>query len=132
MPAKHGPIRNCVPTIRLKRAYDPPSEEDGGRVLVDRVWPRGVTKRSLRIDAWLRDLGPSTTLRQWFGHDPEKWDVFRRRYRHELANKHPLLQELVGHARMGTLTLVYGAHDTMHNQAVVIKEVLEAAGKTQR
>lgn len=132
VPAKHGPIRNCVPTIHLKRAYVPPSEVDGGRVLVDRVWPRGVTKRALRIDAWLRDLGPSTTLRQWFGHDPEKWEEFRRRYRCELADKHLLLQELVGHARQGMLTLVYSARDTPHNQAVVIKEVLEAAGEIRR
>jgi len=116
------------PTIRIKRAYDTPLETDGGRVLVDRVWPRGLSKEQLRIDAWLGDLGPSTALRKWFGHDPRNWDEFRRRYGRELADKQPLLRELLGYARKGTLTLVYGARDTTHNQAVVIKEVVEVAG----
>ena len=111
--------------IQLKRAYDPPSPGDGGRVLVDRVWPRGVTKTRLRVDAWLPDLGPSTSLRKWFGHDPEKWEAFHQRYREELAGKRGLLDELAGYARRGRLTLVYGARDTEHNQAIVIKEMLE-------
>jgi len=119
-------------TIRIKRAYDTPLETDGGRVLVDRVWPRGLSKQQLRIDAWLGDLGPSTALRKWFGHDPRHWDEFRRRYRRELADKPLLLQELLGYARKRTLTLVYSARDTTRNQAVVIKEVVEAAGSTGR
>src|SRR5574337_215349 len=110
--------------VQLKRAYDPPSSDDGSRVLVDRLWPRGVTKEKLKIDAWMRNLGPSDVLRKWFGHDPAKWEGFRRRYMKELAGKKALLGELVAHARRGKLTLVYSAHDTVHNQAVVISEVL--------
>lgn len=110
--------------VQLKRAYDPPSPRDGSRVLVDRLWPRGVTKEKLKIDAWMRDLGPSDALRKWFGHDPTRWEGFRRRYLRELARKKGLLRELVAHARGGKLTLVYSAHDSVHNQAVVIKEVL--------
>jgi uncharacterized protein YeaO (DUF488 family) len=111
--------------VRLRRAYDPPAPADGGRVLVDRLWPRGVSREQLRVDAWLRDLGPSDALRRWFGHDPARWEEFRRRYRRELAAKRALLDELAGYARGGTLTLVYGARDPEHNQAVVIKELLE-------
>lgn len=111
--------------IRLKRAYEPPSPRDRARVLVDRLWPRGVKKDKLKIDAWLREVGPSTVLRQWFRHDPQKWEEFRRRYRQELAGKPALLSQLAAYARGGTLTLVYSAHDPVHNQAVVIKEILE-------
>lgn len=112
-------------TITLKRAYDPPSRDDGTRVLVDRVWPRGLTKEKIKIVAWLPDLGPSTTLRKWFGHDPAKWAEFHKRYLRELAEKGQLLQQLAALARDGRLTLVYSARDTAHNQAVVIREVLE-------
>ncbi len=117
-------------TVRLKRAYEPATPADGPRVLVDRVWPRGVSRERLMIDAWLRDLGPSTALRKWFGHDPRKWAEFRTRYRAELARKQALLAELAGYARSGRLTLVYSARDTEHNQAVVLKEMLDrrAAG----
>jgi uncharacterized protein YeaO (DUF488 family) len=111
----------------VKRAYEPASAADGGRVLVDRVWPRGITKSRLRIDAWLADLGPSAELRKWFAHDPARWEGFRRRFRRELAKKSSLLHELLGYTRRGRLTLVYGARDTAHNQAVVIKELLEGA-----
>jgi uncharacterized protein YeaO (DUF488 family) len=113
-------------SVHLKRAYDPPAPADGGRVLVDRLWPRGVSKDRLKIDAWLRDLAPSARLRKWFGHDPEKWDEFRRRYLAELEGRSDLLAQLTTHARNGKLTLVYGARDPDHNQAVVIKEILEA------
>lgn len=120
-------MRGGVPlTIALKRAYDPPGRGGGPRVLVDRVWPRGVSKDRLRIVAWLKEIAPSTALRTWFGHDPAKWEEFRRRYRAELAAKGPLLDELAGHARAGRLTLVFGARDPVHNQAVVIKEALQA------
>ena len=111
-------------TIVLKRAYDPPAPSDGPRVLVDRVWPRGVSKQRLKIVAWLKEVGPSTPLRKWFGHDPARWPAFRARYRKELAAKGPLLDELAGYARAGKLTLVFGARDPEHNQAVVIKEEL--------
>jgi uncharacterized protein YeaO (DUF488 family) len=112
--------------VALKRAYDPPRGDDGPRVLVDRVWPRGVSKDRLRIVSWMRDIAPSTRLRTWFGHDATKWDEFRRRYRAELAANSRLLDELADYARDGRLTLVFGARDPVHNQAAVIREVLEA------
>ncbi|PSJ59284.1 DUF488 domain-containing protein [Pseudaminobacter soli (ex Li et al. 2025)] len=110
--------------VRLKRAYEPPSAEDGTRILVDRLWPRGVRKADAAIDEWMKDIAPSTELRQWFGHDPEKWDEFRRRYRAELARHGPELDRLREIARAGVLTLVYSAHDEAHNDAVVLREVL--------
>lgn len=121
--------------VSLKRAYDPPSPDDGPRVLVDRLWPRGVSRERLRLDAWLRDLGPSDALRRWFGHDAARWEEFRRRYLRELAGKRALLRELAAHARRGRLTLVYGARDPEHNQAVVIKELLtrpDSGGRRRR
>ncbi|HEV2967290.1 MAG TPA: DUF488 family protein [Candidatus Dormibacteraeota bacterium] len=119
------PRRGQRGVIQLKRAYDPPSRRDGVRILVDRVWPRGMTREQIRINAWLKDLGPSTRLRQWFGHDPRRWREFRQRYIGELAGKRILLDELSSTARRRPLTLVFGARDAIHNQAVVIKEVLE-------
>jgi uncharacterized protein YeaO (DUF488 family) len=110
--------------IKLKRAYEAPARDDGRRVLVDRVWPRGIRKEAAAVDLWLKDVAPSMELRKWFGHDPERWAEFRRRYRAELA-KHPeALAELRRLARGGTLTLVYGARDPLHNQAVVLRELL--------
>jgi|SRR6516162_598531 len=114
-------------SVQLKRAYDPPSRADGARVLVDRIWPRGMRKDAIGIDAWLPNLGPSTALRQWFGHDPKRWTEFRRRYQQELAAKRPLLDQLAGYARHGRLTLVFSARDVLHNQAVVIKEMVGRA-----
>ena len=113
--------------VRLQRAYDDPGPEDGRRVLVDRVWPRGRTKEHLRLDAWERDLGPSTRLRQWFGHDPERWQEFQARYHQELAqpDRARTLDELAAAARLGPLTLVYGARDREHNQAQVIANEIE-------
>ena len=113
--------------VRLQRAYDEPTPDDGYRVLVDRVWPRGRTREHLRLDAWHRELGPSTALRRWFGHDPARWDEFRGRYHAELATPAAAAQidELAERARHGRLTLVYGARDTEHNQARVIAEELE-------
>lgn len=112
-------------TIGLKRAYNPPAPSDGSRILVDRVWPRGIPKESLRIDAWLKDLAPSTELRRWFGHDPKKWDEFRTRYARELEQRGDALDELLAKARAGRITLVFGARDTEHNNAVALKEHLE-------
>lgn len=114
-------------TVRLKRAYEPSDPDDGIRVLVDRVWPRGVSKEDLRIDRRESDIAPSNDLRKWFGHDPDKWSEFRRRYLDELADpsKQEILDDLAREARRGTVTLIFAARDTEHNQAVVLKEVLE-------
>jgi uncharacterized protein YeaO (DUF488 family) len=113
-----------VAGIRLQRAYDDPGPDDGYRVLVDRVWPRGRTKAELRLDQWARDLGPSTELRRWFGHDPAKWPEFQRRYEAELAEpeRARVLDDLAEIARDGTVTIVYGARDREHNQAQVIAD----------
>ena len=112
-------------SIGLKRAYDPPAKSDGRRILVDRVWPRGIARDDLQIDAWLKDLAPSTELRKWFGHDPAKWDEFRKRYAGELEQRSEALEELVEKARAGRVTLVFSAKDTEHNNAVALKEHLE-------
>lgn len=109
-----------VMSIALKRAYEEPEPGDGTRVLIDRMWPRGVKKEQARIDVWLRDVAPSTELRQWFGHDPERWAEFRERYRTELKGS-PALAELRKLARQGKVTLVYAARDEQHNNAVVLR-----------
>jgi uncharacterized protein YeaO (DUF488 family) len=110
--------------IRIKRAYVPPAPSDGYRVLVDRLWPRGVARALADLDEWKRELAPSAELRQWFGHDPARFDEFRRRYIDELRGQRRRLAELRRRARDGTLTLVYAAEDTEHNDAVVLAEVL--------
>lgn len=110
--------------IRLKRAYEPASAGDGYRVLVDRLWPRGVSKQQARLDGWEQELSPSRELREWFGHVPGRFAEFRRRYIEELRAQAPRLTELRRRARIGTLTLVYSARDTEHNDAVVLAEVL--------
>ena len=112
-------------SIELKRAYDRAAESDGYRVLVDRIWPRGVAKDDLRVDAWLKDLAPSAGLRKWFRHDPAKWDEFKKRYARELEQRSDALEQLVARARAGRVTLVFGAKDTEHNNAVALKEYLE-------
>ena len=110
--------------VRLKRAYEPASAEDGHRVLVDRLWPRGVSKEQAKLDEWDQELAPSGQLREWFGHEPDRFPEFRRRYIDELRANRPRLRELRRRARTGTLTLVYSAHDSEHNDAVVLAEVL--------
>ena len=110
--------------IRLKRAYEPASRSDGYRVLVDRLWPRGVSKEQARLDEWDKDLAPSAELREWFGHEPNRFAEFRRRYIGELRRNRTRLTELRRRARAGALTLVYSAHDSQHNDAVVLAEVL--------
>ncbi len=110
--------------IRLKRAYAPAATSDGYRVLIDRLWPRGVSRERAKLDEWDRELPPSTELRQWFGHEPSRFEEFRRRYVEELRGDRPRLTELRRRAREGTLTLVYSARDTEHNDAVVLAEVL--------
>ena len=122
--------------IQVKRAYEEPGKDDGERFLVERLWPRGVKKANLDVEAWLKDVAPSNELRQWFQHDPAKWEEFRRRYFRELE-KHPeAWQPLLARARRGRVTLVYSAHDTEHNNAIALKEFLDrkiksigAAGK---
>jgi uncharacterized protein YeaO (DUF488 family) len=110
--------------IRLKRAYEPASRSDGYRVLVDRLWPRGVSKERARLDEWDKELAPSAELREWFGHQPNRFAEFRRRYIGELCGDRSRLTELRRRARAGALTLVYSAHDSEHNDAVVLAEVL--------
>jgi uncharacterized protein YeaO (DUF488 family) len=110
--------------VRLKRAYDAASPSDGYRVLIDRLWPRGVSKQKAKLDQWEKELAPSTELREWFGHEPSRFPEFRRRYIGELREARPQLTELRRRARAGTLTLVYAAHDSEHNDAVVLAEVL--------
>ena len=115
------------PHVRLKRAYEPPSYEDGLRVLVDRLWPRGLRKDDAAIDLWPKDLAPSADLRRWFGHDPGRWSEFRRRYEEELSCKAEPLEELRQKAEGGTLTLVYAARDELHNHAIVLRDMLSGA-----
>lgn len=114
--------------VQLKRAYDPPSPRDGTRILVDRLWPRGVKKAKARIDLWLKDAAPSTALRQWFGHDPARWNEFRRRYRAELKHQPEAMAQLRTLARQGRITIVFGARDERRNQAVVLRSLLAGRG----
>lgn len=111
----------------MKRAYEPSSPDDGARILVDRLWPRGLHKSEAAIDCWLKEVAPSNELRRWFGHDPARWDEFRRKYEAELSGRAELLRKLREVAREGQLTLVYSARDQVHNQAVVLRDVLEGA-----
>ncbi len=115
-------------TVRIKRAYEPAEPGDGYRILVDRLWPRGVSKAEARLDEWAKELAPSPGLRGWFGHDPERFAEFRLRYRDELTPRTEELDEVRRRARRGPVTLVYGARDTQHNGAVVLGELLTASG----
>jgi uncharacterized protein YeaO (DUF488 family) len=110
--------------IQLKRAYEPPTRDDGVRILIDRLWPRGMTKESAAIDEWFKDVAPNTELRQWFGHDPARWQEFRRRYARELRQNPEHLSKLRERARQGRVTLVFSAHDEAHNDAVVLRDLL--------
>ncbi|MCC7352869.1 MAG: DUF488 domain-containing protein [Anaerolineae bacterium] len=112
--------------IQTKRVYEPPEPADGARFLVERLWPRGIKKEALRLDGWLKDVAPSDALRRWFGHDPARWEEFRRRYLAEL-NAHPAAwRPLVEAAHRGDVTLLYSARDTEHNSALLLKEYLAA------
>ena len=112
--------------IKVKRAYDAPSEQDGFRVLVDRIWPRGLTKKDAAIDRWLKPVAPSSKLRQWFRHDPKKWREFCQRYEAELEDKKDEIRFLKEQNQSGTLTLIFAARDTEHNNAVALKNYLES------
>jgi uncharacterized protein YeaO (DUF488 family) len=115
--------------VLTKRAYDKSSLRDGRRILVDRVWPRGISKARARIVEWRKDLAPTTSLRKWFGHDPARWSEFRRRYRRELKRSMGEIEKLAHLSRKETITLVYGAADQEHNQAVVLKELIDEVAR---
>ncbi len=110
--------------LRQKRVYEPAASEDGIRILVDRLWPRGLSKEKAAVDHWMKDIAPSAELRKWFGHDPDRWPEFRRRYMEELQQHTALLDEIRDLAGEQTVTLLFGAHDEQHNDAVVLREVL--------
>src|SRR5688500_4088170 len=110
--------------IKIKRAYEKSDKEDGVRILVDRLWPRGLTKEKAGIDVWLKEIAPSTELRKWFGHDPDKWKEFQKRYRQELKNNKEQVAVLKEQAKKRVVTLVYGAKNEEHNEALVLKELL--------
>ena len=115
--------------LRLKRVYEPAAATDGQRILVDRLWPRGLSKKKAAIDEWLKEIAPSAELRRWFGHDPEKWLEFQRRYRQELRIHSQLIHELARRATRRRVTLVYGARDETHNDAVVLAALIRARMK---
>lgn len=111
-------------TVRLKRIYEAKADDDGLRILVDRLWPRGIRKEDADIDLWLKDVAPSQDLRKWFGHDPARWEEFRQRYRDEILRDPAAFEHLREQCRGRTVTLLYGAKDTEHNQAVVLRDLL--------
>ena len=119
-------MKNRISTdnVKLKRAYEPPAADDGTRILIDRLWPRGITKKRAAIDQWMKGISPSTELRKWFGHDPARWDEFRRRYTREVQKNSDLLDQLRTLARHGPITLVYSAHDEKHNDAVELRKLI--------
>jgi uncharacterized protein YeaO (DUF488 family) len=117
--------------IRTKRVYDPVASDDGARVLVDRVWPRGISKETAALTLWLKDIAPSTKLRKWFGHDPSRWLEFRRRYHRELEENQAVIQQLHDVMKKGRVTLIYSAHDQEHNQAVALAEYLTGHKQSQ-
>lgn len=118
--------------LKLKRAYEPVSKDDGRRFLVERLWPRGLSKRRLHLDAWLKDVGPTSELRRWFGHDPGKWRRFRARYFRELDSRPASWRPIRSAARGHVVTLVYSSKDEQHNNAVALKEYLQAKGRRRR
>ncbi|MFT9087770.1 DUF488 domain-containing protein [Acetobacter okinawensis] len=117
------------PHIQVRRVYDPPEADDGARVLVDRLWPRGVSKERAHLDLWLKDIAPSTALREWFNHDPAKWSVFGERYQAELSANPVAVAQIMALIKQGPVTLLYGARDTEHNEAVVLAAWLDKHDK---
>ncbi|HET7214928.1 MAG TPA: DUF488 family protein [Terriglobia bacterium] len=120
--------------VKIKRAYEKPGARDGTRILVDGLWPRGVKKADLKISAWEKSIAPSKALRTWYGHEPDKWPEFRKRFRKELAEspRKEVLDRLIGLAKQGSMTLVFGARDAEHSNAAVIAEVIQAKLKSSR
>ncbi len=110
--------------VQIKRVYEKPDKEDGFRILVDRLWPRGFTKEKAAVDLWLKEIAPSTELRKWFGHDPEKWTEFKKRYLHELKEDKEVVSLLKEQMKKGDVTLVYAAKDEEHNEALVLRDFL--------
>src|SRR5689334_16433831 len=110
--------------VKIKRVYEKPEKEDGTRVLVDRLWPRGLTKEKAAVNLWLKEIAPSTKLRKWFGHDPDKWTAFQKRYRREISENKEEVEKLNEQLKKGVVTLVYGAKDEEHNEALVLMEWL--------
>ena len=117
------PRRPPLPDV--KRVYEPPEASDGTRVLVDRIWPRGLTKERAKVDVWLKDIAPSAGLRTWFGHDPKRWNEFQKRYFGELRANHAAVEHLTDLLSAGKVTLLFGAHDTEHNNAVALRQFLQ-------
>lgn len=118
--------------VKIKRVYEPASDEDGKRILIDRLWPRGMKKEEAKIDEWLKEIAPSNELRKWFAHDPEKWQEFRKRYRQELKDKAEIIKRLRKEAQKETITFLFSAHDTEHNNAVALKEVIGQRTQAKR
>jgi uncharacterized protein YeaO (DUF488 family) len=118
--------------VKLKRAYESPVPADGSRILIDRLWPRGISKKKAALDQWMKDIAPSAELRKWFGHNPARWDEFRRRYAAEVHKNSALLDQLRSFARHGPITLVYSAHDEVHNDAVVLRDLILGRKTTER
>jgi uncharacterized protein YeaO (DUF488 family) len=112
--------------IQTKRVYDPPARADGKRFRIERLWPRGIKKTNLKIDGWIKEVGPNTELRKWFSHDPAKWDQFRERYFRELDRNPPTWEPLLEASHAGAVTLIYSSHDTEHNNAVALLEYLQS------
>jgi uncharacterized protein YeaO (DUF488 family) len=123
-PRRFGAGRRSL-KVEIKRVYEEPRPADGTRILVDRLWPRGLSKERARVDLWLKDIAPSTELRKWFSHDPNKWTEFQARYRQELKSEADLLDVLKKKAAKGPITLLYGAKDEVHNEAVVLQSLLQ-------
>lgn len=118
--------------IQIKRAYDPPAKADGVRILVERLWPRGIKKEALKLDTWLKDAAPSTELRKWFSHDPARWAEFQRRYRAELRQHPDAWQPILDAAKEDTVTLLFSSHDAEHNNVVALKTYLEKKSKPKK
>jgi uncharacterized protein YeaO (DUF488 family) len=116
--------RIAANNVKLKRVYEPPAREDGTRILIDRLWPRGLSKEDAALDLWMKEIAPTTELRKWFAHDPARWEEFRHRYADEVQRNAELLKQLWTLARQGPITLVYSARDEAHNDAVVLRDVL--------
>ncbi len=116
--------------LTIKRVYDPPSREDGKRILIDRLWPRGLRKEGAHIDAWMKEIAPSTELRQWFNHDPEKWGEFKRKFFKELDRQQTAVETIAGLSKKGTVTLLFGSKEERYNNAVALKEYIESVMKT--
>ena len=125
---ENGNKKMGVSSFQVKRIYDPSDPKDGTRILVDRIWPRGLTKEACRLDVWLKEIAPSNELRRWFRHEPKRWDEFLRRYFGELQNKEQIWSSLVERAQKGRVTLLYAARDMEHNNALALKFFLEGHG----